>query len=103
MSAPGKVLNQKHNVYSNFKINSKHLPTQTILGYNETKFKQRHANHVKSFRHDTYQGLTELSNELLSIKNNSYAPNTVWEVLRKHQPETLKPLGAPCILKKNFK
>ena len=51
----------------------------------KTKFKQRYANHIKSFRHEKHQSDTELSNELWSIKNNNYSPNVVWEILRKHQ------------------
>ena len=33
-------------------------------GITETKFKQRYANHIKSFRHEKHQSDTELSNEL---------------------------------------
>ena len=55
-------------------------------GITETNYKQRHANHIKSFRHEKNQSETELSNELWSIKNNSYTPNIVWEKLHKHQP-----------------
>ena len=53
-------------------------------GINETKFKQTYPNHIKSFRHEKHQSETELSNELWSIKNNSYIPNIVWEILQKH-------------------
>ena len=41
-------------------------------GITKTKFKQRYANHIKSFRHEKHQSDTELSNELWSIKN--YTP-----------------------------
>ena len=50
-------------------------------GITETKFKQRYANQIKSFRHEKHQSNTELSNKLWSIKNNNYTPNTVWEIL----------------------
>ena len=46
-------------------------------GITETKFKQRYPNHIKSFRHEKHQSDTELSNELWSIKNNSYTPDIV--------------------------
>ena len=36
-------------------------------GITETKFKQRYANHIKSFRHEKHQSNTELSNKLWSI------------------------------------
>ena len=54
-------------------------------GITETKFNQRYANHIKSFRREKLESDTELSNELWSIKNNNYTPNIVWEILRKHQ------------------
>ena len=54
-------------------------------GITKTKFKQRYANHIKSFRHEKHQCDTELSNELWSIKSNNYTPNIVWKILRKHQ------------------
>ena len=54
-------------------------------GITETKFKQRYANHIKSFRDEKHQSDTELSNKLWSIKSNNYTPNTAWEILQKHQ------------------
>ena len=70
-------------------------------GITETKFKQRYANHIKSFRPDKHQSNTELSNELWRIKNNNYTPNIVWEILRKHQ--TYNPNTKRCSLKKKKK
>ena len=70
-------------------------------GITETKFKQRYANHIKSFRHEKHQSDTELSNELWSIKNNNYTPNIVWEILRKHQ--TYNPNTKRCSLCLNEK
>ena len=70
-------------------------------GITETKFKQRYANHIKSFRHEKHQSDTELSNELWSIKNNNYSPNVVWEILRKHQ--TYNPNTKRCSLCLNKK
>ena len=67
----------------------------------ETKFKQRYANHIKSFRYEKHQSGTELSNELWSIKNNNYTPNIVWEILRKHQ--TYNPNTKRCSLCLNEK
>ena len=67
----------------------------------DTKFKQRCANHLKSFRHEKRQSDTELSNKLWSIKNNNYTPNIVWEILRKHQPyiehQKVTPKGVPYV------
>ena len=40
-------------------------------GITETKFKQRYANHIKSFRHEKHQNDTELSNDLWSIKTTT--------------------------------
>ena len=70
-------------------------------GITKTKFKQRYANHIKSFRHEKHQRDTELSNELWSIKSNNYAPNIVWEILRKHQ--TYNPNTERCFLCLNEK
>ena len=44
---------------------------KTYHGITETKFKQRYANYVKSFRNETYQSDTELLNELWSTKLHS--------------------------------
>ena len=70
-------------------------------GITETEFKQRYANHIKSFRHEKHQSDTELSNELWSIKNNNYTPNIVWEILRKHQMDN--PNTKRCSLRFNEK
>ena len=78
--------NYQHNIY---------------YGITETKFKQRYANHIKSFRHEKHQSHTELSNELWSVKNNNYNPNIVWEILRKHQ--THNPNTKRCSLCLNKK
>ena len=60
-------------------------------GITETKFKQRYANHVKSFRHETYQSGTELTNGLWSMKNNNCTPNVVWEILRLRKDQPYNP------------
>ena len=70
-----------------------------IYGITETKFKQRYANHIKSFKHEKHQSDTELSNELWNIKNNT--PNIAWEILRKHQ--TYNPNIKRCYLCLNEK
>ena len=72
-----------------------------IYDITETKFKQRYANHVKSFRHEKHQSHTELSNELWSIKSNNHTSNIVWEVLQKHQ--TYNPNTKRCSLCLNKK
>ena len=67
----------------------------------KNKFKQRYANHIKTFWHEKHQSNTELSNELWSIKDNNYAPNIVWEILQKHQtynPNTKR--SSLCLNKK---
>ena len=70
-------------------------------GITETKFKQRFANHIKSFRHEKHQSNTELSNELWSIRNNNCTPNIVWEILQKYQ--TYNPNTKRCSLCLNEK
>ena len=70
-------------------------------GITETKFEQRYANHIKSFRHEKHQSDTELSNGLWSIKNNNHTANIVWEILRKHQ--TYNPNTKRCSLCLNEK
>ena len=65
-------------------------------GITETKFKQRYANHIKSFKHEKHQSDTELSNKLWSIKNNNCTPNIKWKILRKHQ--TYNPNTKRCSL-----
>ena len=66
-----------------------------------SKFKQRYANYIKSFRHEKYQSDTELSHELWSIKDNNCNPNIEWEILRKYQ--TYKPNTKRCSLCLNEK
>ena len=50
--------------------NQDNYQPKIYYGITETRFKQRYANHIKSFRHEKHQSDTELSNELWSIKNN---------------------------------
>ena len=47
---------------------------QKIYGITENKFKQRYANHIKSFRYENHQSDTELPNELWSIRNKQLDP-----------------------------
>ena len=70
-------------------------------GITETKFKQQYANHIKSSKHEKHQRDAELSNELLSIKNNNYSPIIIWQILRKHQ--TYNPIIKRCSLCLNQK
>ena len=87
MAAPRKVLNQQHHIYqATLTSNQDTYQLKIYYGITDTKFKQRYANHVKSFRHDKHLSNIELSNELWSIKTNQYTPNVVWEILRKHEP-----------------
>ena len=76
--------------------NQDNYQQKKCYGITQTKFKQKYANHIKSFRHEKYQCDTELSNELWSIKNNNYTPNIVSEILRKHQ--TYNPNTKKCSL-----
>ena len=70
-------------------------------GITKTKFKQRYANHIKSFIHEKHQSDTELSDELWSIKSNNYTPNIASEILPKHQ--TYNPNTKRCALCLNEK
>ena len=67
------------------KSNQDNYHRKIYYGITETKFKQRCANHIKSFRHEKHQSDTELSNQLWSIKNKNYTPYIAWEILQKHQ------------------
>ena len=81
--------------------NQDNYRSKTYYDITETKFKQRYANHIKSFKHEKHQSDTELLNELWSIKNHNYIPNIVWEILRKHQ--TYNPNTERCSLCLNEK
>ena len=95
-----KCLN--NNMYkATLKSNQGKYQHKIYYGITETKFKQRYANDIKSFRHEKHQSDTELSNELWSIKNNNYTPNIVWQILRKHQ--TYNPNTKSCSLCLNEK
>ena len=85
MSAPGKCLADNIMCKAILTSNQDTYQHKIYYGITETKFKQRYTNHVKSFAHEKHQSDTELSNEFWSIKNNSYTPDIVWEILRKHQ------------------
>ena len=61
--------------------NQDNYQQKIYYGITETKFKQRYANQIKSFRHEKDQSNIELSNELWSIKNDNYTPNIEWEIL----------------------
>ena len=86
---------------ANITSNQDNYHHKIYYGITETKFKQRYANHIKSFRHEKHQSDTELSNELWSIKSNNYTPNIAWEILRKHQ--TYNPNTKRCSLCLNEK
>ena len=98
MSSPAKVPNQQQAAIT---LNQDNYHHKIYSGITETKFKQRYANHIKSFRHEKHQSDTELSNELWSIKNNNYTPNIAWEILREHQ--TYDPNTKRCSLCLNEK
>ena len=101
MSSPAKVLNHNIMYKATITSNQDNYHRKIYYGINETKFKQRYANHIISFRLEKHQSDTELSNELWSIKNNNYTPNNAWEILRKHQ--TYNPNTKRCSLCLNEK
>ena len=86
-----------------FTSNQDNYQGKVYYGITKTKLKQRYANHIKSFRDEKHQSSTEFSNELWSIKNNSYTPNIVWELLRKNQLHNPNTISAPCVWTKSLK
>lgn len=54
----------------------------TYIGAAEN-FKQRYANHLKSFRHEKYKTETELSKYIWSLKANNLNYSIHWKILRK--------------------
>ena len=56
---------------------------KTYIGASETKFKQRYANHKKSFNHERYKNETELSVEFWKLKNLNANPTVKFEIYKK--------------------
>ena len=56
---------------------------KTYIGLTEGPFKQRYANHKKSFNHRKYEHDTELSKEVWRIKDRNETPVVTWEIVRK--------------------
>ena len=54
-------------------------------GMSETKFRSRYANHRKSFNNRKYKADTELSNEILKLKEQNKNVDISWEILGIHQ------------------
>ena len=54
----------------------------TYIGAAEN-FKQRYANHLKSFRHEQYKAETELSKYIWKLKSENLSYKIQWKILRK--------------------
>ena len=54
----------------------------TYIGAAEN-FKQRYANHLKSFRHEQYKAGTELSKYIWKLKSENLSYKIQWKILRK--------------------
>lgn len=56
---------------------------KVYIGLAATTFKQRYANHKKSFNTAKYKKDTELSKEVWRIKDKNYTPLITWKIIRQ--------------------
>ena len=61
------------------------------VGVTAPPFKQRHANHLSSFRHERYGNSTELAKHMWALKGQGSTPSIAWSILEKapaYRPES---------------
>ena len=76
---------------------------QTYIGMTDTKFKTRYRNHKQSFERDRYEGQTELSKYIWSLKRSSIPFHISWEIVDRatsYSPITKR--CNLCILEKYY-
>ena len=78
----GRCLTSKVVYKATVYTNSNRTP-KVYIGSTETSFKQRHANHLLSFRKERYANQTELSKYIWALKREGNNFRVNWEVLRR--------------------
>ena len=76
---------------------------QTYIGMTDTEFKTRYRNHKQSFERDRYEGQTELSKFIWSLKRSSKPFHISWEIVDRatsYSPITKR--CNLCILEKYY-
>ena len=76
---------------------------QTYIGMTDTEFKTRYRNHKQSFERDRYEGQTELSKFIWSLKRSSIPFHISWEIVDRatsYSPITKR--CNLCILEKYY-
>ena len=68
--------------------------TLTYIGLTSTKFKDRFANHKKSFNHRRYGKETTLSQKIWKLKDEGYDFEIKWKILERAQP--FSPITGVC-------
>ena len=63
--------------------NNQNYQEKLYFGTCEATFKKRFSSHNKSFNLHEYKNETELSNEILQIKNPGHDPKVKWEIVKK--------------------
>ena len=76
---------------------------QTYIGMTDTEFKTRYRNHKQSFERDWYEGQTELSKFIWSLRRSSIPFHISWEIVDRatsYSPITKR--CNLCILEKYY-
>ena len=69
------------------KVSADNTPDKTYIGLATGFWKERYANHLKSFRHSKYAKDTRLSTHLWKLKGtNNQMPKLRWSVMKKSSP-----------------
>ena len=69
---------------------------QTYIGMTDTEFKTRYRNHKQSFERDRYEGQTEVSKYIWSLKRSSTPFHISWEIVDRATPYS--PITKRCNL-----
>ena len=70
--------------------------THTYVGLTSSKFKERLANHKKSFNHRKYGKETTLSQKIWQLKDEGVNFEVKWKILERAQP--FSPISRVCRL-----
>ena len=70
--------------------------THTYVGLTSSKFKERLANHKKSFKHRKYGTETTLSQKIWQLRDEGVECEIKWKILERAQP--FSPISRVCRL-----
>lgn len=67
-------------------VTTEALPPKQYIGLTSTTFKERLANHTKSFKDESMCNVSELSKHLWQLKNKGETFNLKWSIIQRAAP-----------------